>query len=527
MMERIVTFDRSFDESVLSKVFTRQEHSDFEFPMIDINEIVDKIKGGAVCIAADSASDVLSRISKDIGKDVRQYVLLSDKKSASRVNAGKYVRITKHHQHGMVIIHVNGKDYKTWLFPSKDSSRAYAVQGDTLYRSFCNLFWSQDILCEFRGNNIERSANSPLSQDLKLNDSCSLPDNLSEVFSRYYDSSFYSSDPSSDFLSQSDLGNYAKLFLSFSQDSARICSKASCESYLFEKRPYGNFSLITDGSTGYLLPEHIRKDGINWSIALNKNGCQAFMEAFDISWMYNESIPIKVAVDSDVCYLDNVSKIFSIQKTSEIEESYRCSNIEQFLDDASVESSFYSGFDSSRPLALSVKFIVKSLPPKCPNSAKKDPLYESWASVLKSWKESLDALQVKCDNYFKGALPAGDAKTANESILEKEHNDIIKEIRTLLSIDISIESEKQRTRHVESYQTLCSKVELFTIKCLEIQKKREFETDKSQAIQKLESEISLAKEKIKEKEDEFSSCEKSFDKFNDKKKKQSKKKFNS
>ena len=526
-MFRKISFNKSFENSILSKVFVSQEHPDFEFPLIDVKDIVKEIRGGAVCIAADSASDILSGISRDIDSEVRQYILIHDKKSASRVNAGKYVRITKHHQYGMAVIHVDGKDFKSWLFPSQDSTRAYAVEGDVLYRSFCNLFWSHDIVCEFRGNNIERPADSPFSQDLKLKDTCSLPDNLPEIFSRYPDGSFYASDPKSDFLDSSDISGYDNLYLVFDKESAAICSKASCAAYLFNKNSNGSFSMITNGHTGYLLPERIGKAGINWSIALNQNGCKAFESAFDVSWEYNETIPVKKVVDSDVFYPDNIMKIIHIAKKKSISDSYRCQDLDQYFDDVSIETSYLSKIDSSRPVALSVNYDIKALPPVCPKNAKKDPLYDSWGIVLKSWKDSLDILRVKCDNFFKDAVPAAVDRTANESVLEKEHDDLIKEIGILSGTDISIESEKQRTRHVESYQTLCSKVESFTVKCLELQKKREFETDKRQGVQKLESEIGLAKDKIKNKKDSFSSCEESMKKLDDRERMKIQKKYNS
>jgi hypothetical protein len=250
-MKKQIVIPRDYSAHMMEELFIECDEPGRSASFIPLAKILEGINGGAVCIAAGSCTDVIANeICGTLNhREVRQYLLLSDKKSSKRILGGKYVRILDTPQNGMAVVHVLNKKARAWLFSDAMSTSGYEVSGEDTYRTFCNLFWSKRIDCEYRGDDMEREPDSPLSQDISVDDRCSMPGQATDLVERY-SRELYLQDPGSDVSSKGFTG----LHISDTPGSERACLAVTGSADLFVKGAASGFSLVGDGKAGYLLP---------------------------------------------------------------------------------------------------------------------------------------------------------------------------------------------------------------------------------------------------------------------------------
>lgn len=502
-MKKQVDFARDYGNHTMDEIFIETDKTGKAAPLIPLFEILTDINGGAVCISANSCTDTIANgICGDLNhKEVRQYVLLSDKKSAKRILGKKYVRILDVPQNGMILIHILNKKVKTWLFSDASSQLGFEVSGDDIYRSFCNLFWSKKIDCEFRGDDVERDPDSPLTQDISVDDRCSMPGQATDIVDRY-NQDLYLQDIKSDIPTD----KFAKLHVSEMSGVERLCLAATGSAELFDKGDVSGFSLVGDGKTGYLLPGHIDSNAVNWSVPLNNKTYGAISDAFGCSWEYVKTTKLKETVGKKIRYADTFGSKITIEPIVTVEMDHRCESIEEYQNKSAIEKSFMSTVDESRPAASRIEYRLTALPPVVPSKSKKDNLHTEWDNRTNEWVSTLEGLKADCGKYYDMVSTLG-GKTATS--LGNRRNDLCKEIDNLAQSKISIMSKPKRDQTMGSYKDICNKCETFRTDCDKVIQEQKFDKEQKIRIQNLEGDISRLEEKIKGSEKKIEELESS------------------
>ena len=489
-MKKQVDFDRDYGNHIMDEIFIEANRTGKTAPIMSLSEILNEINGGAVCISANSCTDTIANeICGDLNhKEVRQYILLSDKKSAKRILGKKYVRILTVPQNGMILIHILNKKVRTWLFSDASSQMGFEVSGDDTYKSFCNLFWSKKIDCEFRGDDVERDPDSPLTQDISVDDRCSMPGQATDLIDRYNQDLFLQ-----DIKSDISTDRFTKLHVSEMSGVERVCLAATGSVELFDKGDVSGFSLVGDGKAGYLLPSHIDSNAVNWSVPLNIKTYGAISDAFGCTWEYAKTAKLKETVGKKIRYADTFASMIPIEPVATVEKDYRCESVEEYQNKSAIEKSFMGTVDESRPAASRIEYHVTASPPMVPSKSKKDNLHTEWDNRTNEWISTLEGLKADCGKYYNMVSDLG-GKTATS--LGNRKNDICTEIDSLAQSKISIMSKPKRDQIMGSYKNICNKCEGFRADCDKVIQEQKFIRDQKMRIQNLEGDISKLEEKI-------------------------------
>ena len=490
-MKKQVDFARDYGNHTMDEIFIEADEKGKVAPFIPLSDILTEINGGAVCISANSCTDMIANeICGDLNhKEVRQYVLLSDKKSAKRILGKKYVRILTVPQNGMILVHTLNKKVRTWLFSDASSQSGFEVSGDDIYKSFCNLFWSKKIDCEFRGDDVERDPDSPLTQDISVDDRCSMPGQATDVVDRY-NQDLYLQDIKSDVSAD----RFDNLHVAEMSGVERVCLAATGSAELFDKGDVSGFSLVGDGKAGYLLPGHIDSNAVNWSVPLNNKTYAVITGAFGCTWEYVKTTKLKETVGKKIRYADTFASRISIEPVATIEKDYRCESVEEYQNKSVIEKSFMETMDESRPAASRIEYHVTALPPMVPPNSKKDNLHTEWDNCTNEWVTVLEGLKADCGKYYNMMSSLG-GKTATSFGNRKD--DICKELDKLAQSKIGIMSKPRRDQTVESYKDVCNKCEGFRADCDNAIQEQKFIKEQKIRIQNLEGDITKLEEKIK------------------------------
>lgn len=491
-MKKQVDFARDYGNHVMEEIFVEANTTGKTAPLMSISEILNEISGGAVCISANSCTDVIANeICGSLNhKEVRQYILLSDKKSAKRILGKKYVRILTIPQNGMIVIHILNKKVRTWLFADASSQSGLEVTGNDIYKSFCNLFWSKKVDCEFRGDDNERDPDSPLTQDISVDDRCSMPGQATDMIERY-NQDLYLQDIKSDVSTD----RFAHLHVSEMSGVEWVCRAATGSVDLFDMGNVSGFSLVGDGKAGYLLPGHIDSNAVNWSIPLNNKTYEAMTGAFGRTWEYIKTTKLKETVGKKIRYADTFASTIAIESAATVEKDYRCESVEEYQDKSAIEESFMKTVDESRPASSRIEYHVTALPPLVPSKSKKDNLHTEWENRTNEWISTLEGLKADCGKYYDMVSTLGGKIVTS---LGNRRNDLCAEIDSLANSKISIMSKPKRDQTMESYKNVCNKCETFRADCDKVIQEQKFIKDQKTRIQNLEGDISKLEEKIKE-----------------------------
>ena len=489
-MNKQIDIARDYSNHAMGEIFIEANKNGKGAPLISLSDILDEINGGAVCISANSCTHMVAdEICGDLNhKEVRQYVLLSDKESAKRILGKKYVRILSLPQNGMILIHILNKKVRTWLFSDASSQSGFEVSGDDVYRSFCNLFWSNKIDCEFRGDGVERDPVSPPTQEISIDDRCSMPGQATDTVEMYDEELFLQ-----DIKSKISTDRFAKLHISDMPGAQNVCLTAKGSIELFDRNDVSGFSLVGNGKTGYLLPSHIDSDAVNWSVPLKIEKYKALTDAFGCTWKYLETIKLKETVGKKIRYADAFTSKISIEAKAEVNEQYRCKTIEEYQDRSAIGQSFMGMVDESRPTASHIEYHVTALPPMVPPNSKKDNLHTEWDNRTKEWIDTLEGLKADCGKYYDIVSDLG-GKTA--ASFGNKKDDICNELDKLAQLKISIMSKPKRDQTMESYNDICNRCEDFRAECDSAVQEQSFNKEQKKRIQNLESDITELKKKI-------------------------------
>ena len=482
-MKKNVSFSREYGGHQMEEVFLETDTPGMAAPLIPLEKILEGIKGGAVCIAAQQCSET---IANDMcgtfnHREIRQYVLLSDKKSAGRILGQKYIRILNIPQTGMALVHILNKKSKAWIFSDASARNGYEVSGEDVYRSFCNLFWSKDIVCEYRGDSVERNPESPLTQDISLDDRCSMPGQILDVMERYRGELFLQ-----DVNSDVDSDRYDHLHVAEMPGSERACRSSNGSADLFMKGSVSGFSLVGDGNAGYLLPSYIDADAVNWSISLKPAAYQAMSKAFGCTWRYVQNTPLADTVGKRIRYADTFAKVVPIESESAVDAEYRCSSIEEYQSIPMIEKSYMATVDERRPAAARIEYRVTALPPQVPSGAARDKLHSDWETVSKQWKTELEGLKADCGKYCEMASALGGKYAISYG---NRKDDLNSQIEALAKPNIGILSKPKRDQLVGEYESLCEKCEQFRTDCDKAVKEDKFNADRQRKISNLQNDI--------------------------------------
>ena len=496
-MKKQVDFSRDYNNHTMKEVFVEANEMGKKAPLVTLSEILEGITGGAVCIAANSCTDL---IANDIcgtlnHREVRQYVLLSDKKSSKRILGEKYVRILSIPQNGMILAHILNEKVKTWLFSNPDSSEGYEIKSNDIYKSFCNLFWSKKVLCEYRGDDVEREPDSPLTQDIAVDDRCSMPGQATDVVERYQEDLFLQ-----DVKSELSTDRFAQLHISDMPGSERACLSSTGASDLFTPGSVSGFSLVGDGNVGYLLPTRVEDNAVNWSVPLTAKDYGVISQSFGCSWKYISDIKLEKTVGKTIRYADAFSKKIDIGPTETVTTDYRCKTIEEYQNKTMIEESFMATVDESRPSVAHIDYKVTATPPLVPSKSTRDPLHKTWEDKTKEWTTALEGLKAECGKYCDMVSGLGGSIASS---FGKKKDDLCSQIDVLIESNISIMSKAKRDLKVRDYAELCEKCESYRVDCDKEVQKDKFIKKQRARIQSLEGDIADLQKKVNASEEQL------------------------
>lgn len=504
-MKKSIKVTRNHGGHPLKNVFVANEKKGTAANLVKLQSAIQSINGGSVCIAANTCTDLIRDgicgMLND--RDVRQYVLLSDKNSAARIFGKKYIRILNIAQNGMVLINVINKKARAWLFPDAESDAGLEIDGDDAYRTFCNLFWGKNATSEFRGNGTECAADSPVDQEFAMKDRCSMPGQAGNTLNAF-SQEIYLNNPKSDV----DVGKFAKTYCADVNGSQDLALSVNGSLDLFGTNDSPKFSLVGNGKTGYVLPKTVTVNSVNWSAPVNESVYVSMANAFHVTWHFEKETVLKNVENKNIRYSDAFSEKKTISPEHETVREYRCGSREEYLSDSSIEEEFVKTLDENRPDAVTVKYAVTALPPKVPAEAEEDDLNTQWKKTSKEWRDSVEALKADCGKYLQTVSALGKGTLSS---FENRKNDLCAKADVLISYDIGKMSVPKRELAIGEYRGLCEACEKFRTDCDTEVKKESFENGQKKKISSLKDEIAAGKEKVKSLEEEVSKLNKSKD----------------
>ena len=504
-MKREIRFDQSFKDHIFGKVFVSLEGEQPSFPLEDCNEILAECHEGAVCIASNTCSDSVMRISNSLPPDRRQYLLLSEEKGMSAVMGNKFIRTTKVGQKGMVIINiVDGNPDVAWLFPSSDARGGYKikdkVQCEALYRSFCNLFWLFGDK-EYRGNSKSIKADSVIGQEIPVTDRCCMEGSVNDIFYRFEGGSFYADDP------EDMPKSFCDVYVRDCDNPGHWADSSNYSLKLFEGTH--GFSMVAKGNDGYLLPSRIDNGCVNWSIHMVPDQVSEFVKSFVPGWEYKDGVDLTETIGKEIRYLSKAKEKIPIKKKDSKSDGFICSTVEEYLDDKKSADAYLKTVDLEHPVAETMTYNITLDPPRLPGGAVKDALYESWAGSIKQWKGALNVLSEDGDKQIR-TVHEGTDKIG----LTNELNDLKAEVSELAESDLSLMGTTRIEALRQQYSKLCDKFEAFRESCDKAIQKKKFEDDKKEKIATIQSDLESLEKKQSELKEKLKGQESIYEKDN-------------